>query len=179
MSRAIPSPEASRQNEIVTDSDPDAHVLGPGLLATPFTADEIRAACGNGKTIRLLIEEPSGTRSFRVNRFRETDADGATLDRWSSGSDGVVQGEISSARVTWRDLQAHAAFPADRAVLSSETLSLPIGRLDCLRYDVRERPEAAPATFWFSTRHPGMPVRYEAPAEGGVQRTTIVAIEWQ
>lgn len=161
------------------DSEPDAHVIGPGLLATPFTADEIRAATGNGKTIRVLVEEPLGSQEFRVNRFRETDADGATLDRWSSGADGVVQGEISSARVAWRDLQAHAAFPADRTVLSSETLSLPIGTVDCLRYDVRETPEAEPATFWFSVKHPGMPVRYESPAEGGVVRTTIVAIEWQ
>lgn len=161
----------------MTDSELDAHVIGPGLLATPFTADQIREATGDGKTIRLLVEEPNGARGFRVNRFRETDADGATLDRWRSGTTGVVEGEIASARVTWRDLQAHAAFPADRTVLSSETLSLPIGRLDCLRYDVRESPEAEPSTFWFSVKHPGMPVRYDAPSEGGVQRTTIVAID--
>lgn len=168
----------SAGREIMSDSEHDAHVLGPGLLATPFTADEIREATGNGKTIRVLIEEPNGARDFRVNRFRETDADGATLDRWSSGEDGVVQGEIASARVTWRDLQAHAAFPADRTVLSSETLSLPIGLVECLRYEVRESPEAEPATFWFSMKHPGMPVQYETPAERGVLRTTIVAIDW-
>ena len=163
----------------MNDSEPDAHVIGPGLLATPFTADEIRDATGGGKTIRLLVEEPQGARYFRVNRFRETDADGATLDRWRSGVDGVVEGEISSARVSWRELQAHAAFPAERTVLSSETLSLPIGRVRCLRYDVRESQEAEPATFWFSVAHPGMPVRYEAQVDGGVQRTTIVAIERQ
>ncbi|MDP3952095.1 hypothetical protein [Microbacterium sp.] len=162
----------------MSDSEPDAHVIGEGLLATPFTADEIREATGAGKTIRLLVEEPQGARYLRVNRFRETDADGATLDRWRSGVDRVVEGDISSARVSWRDLQAHAAFPAERTVLSSETLSLPIGRLECLRYDVRDGPEAAPATFWFAMTHPGMPVRYEAPVDGGVERTTIVAIEW-
>lgn len=163
----------------MTDSEPDAHVIGPGLLATPFTADEIREATGDGKTIRLLVEEPGRAQHFRLNRFRETDAAGATLERWNSGSDGVVQGEISRTRVTWRDLQAHAAFPADRTVLSSETLSLPIGLVDCLRYDVREEPDAEPSTFWFSMRHPGMPVRYETPVDGGALRTTIVAIEWE
>ena len=175
----LPRADRGRQNDTMTDSEPDAHVIGPGLLATPFTADQIREATGDGKTIRLLIEQPQGSRNIRVNRFRETDADGATLDRWSSGPDGVVQGEISSARVSWRDLQAHAAFPAECTVLSSESLSLPIGRVDCLRYDVRESLESAPATFWFSVKHPGMPVQYEAPAEGGLRRTTIVAIEWQ
>lgn len=160
------------------DSDPDAHTLGPGLLATPFTSDEIREASGNGKTIRLLIEGSEGSRQFRVNRFRAIDADGAMLDRWNSGADRVVEGKIASAWVTWRDLQAHAAFPADRTVLSSETLSLPIGRVECLRYDVRASPDAEPATFWFSVTHPGMPVQYEAPVDGGVLRTTIVAIDW-
>lgn len=159
------------------DADPDAHVLGPGLLPTPFTADEIRQAT-SGRTIRLLVDEPDGSRSFRVNRFRDPDATGATLDRWRSGATGIVEGEIASGRVTWRELQAHAAFPSDRTVLSSETLDLPIGRVECLRYEVREDAEAEPATFWFSVAHPGMPVRHEVPVDGGVQRTTVTAIEW-
>ena len=162
----------------MNDSDSDAHIIGPGLLATPFTADEIREATGNGKTIRLLIEGPESSREFRVNRFREADAEGATLDRWTSNADGVLQGDISTSRVTWHDLQAHAAFPAERTTLSTETLSLPIGHVDCLRYDVRENPEASPMTFWFSMKHPGMPVQFDAPVEGGVRRTTVVSIIW-
>ncbi|WP_243228870.1 DUF3108 domain-containing protein [Microbacterium sp. CIAB417] len=159
------------------DADPDAHLLGPGLLPTPFTADEIRAAAGSGKTIRILVEHPDGTRTLRVNRFRDTDADGATLERWTSGETGIVEGAISSGRVTWSELQGHAAFPSDRTTLSTETLDLPIGRVDCLRYEVRENPDAAPDTFWFSVAHPGMPVRFETTVDGGVQRTTVVAIE--
>ncbi|MFB7249239.1 hypothetical protein [Microbacterium sp. NPDC056234] len=160
------------------DADPEAHVLGPGLLPTPFTAEEIRRATGGGKTIRIQIENPDGSRSLRVNRFRETDAEGATLDRWASGPTGIVEGEISSGRVTWTELQGHAAFPSDRTVLSSETLDLPIGRVDCLRYDVRDSADAEPTAFWFSVAHPGMPVRYETPVDGGIQRTTVIAIEW-
>ena len=160
------------------NADPEAHVLGPGLLPTPFTADEIRRATGGGKTIRIQVDGPDGTRSLRVNRFRETDTVGATLDRWTSGPTGIVDGRIESSRVTWSELQAHAAFPSDRTVLSSETLDLPIGTVECLRYDVRDQPDAQPSTFWFSVAHPGMPVRYETPVDSCVERSTVIAIEW-
>jgi hypothetical protein len=202
---APPAAEAADASD-AAPKDPDPHVLGPGLLPTPFTADEIRAGARGGKTIRMLVEEPDGTTYLRVNRFRDADDEGATLERWTSGPTGIVQGEITSSRVTWLELQGHAAFPADLTTLSSETLQLPIGRVDCLRYEVRESSDAEPETFWFAIDHPGMPVRYETrpetafrgrdvqdsgpshpqnavspedrseSREQGVQRTTVIAI---
>lgn len=145
----------------MTASDP--HVLGPGLLPTPFTADEIRTATGEGKTIRLRVDLPDGSHTTRVNRFTEVDAEGATLERWSLAD----RGDLSASRVTWRELQGHAAFDAATTALSTETVTLPLGDLVCLRFDT------ADGTFWFSLAHPGMPVRFES---GGV-RTTVEAIE--
>lgn len=139
----------------------DPHILGPGLLPTPFTADEIRDATGAGKTIEILVES-GGTASARYNRFRETDAEGATLDRWTADA----PDEVSSNRVTWAELQGHAAFDADTTSVSTESLSLALGEVDCLRYDT------ADGTFWFSLAHPGMPVRYES----GGERSTVVRI---
>ncbi|MGW8482420.1 hypothetical protein ACWGJP_04735 [Microbacterium sp. NPDC055903] len=156
--------------------DSDAHLLGPGLLPTPFTAGEIRGAARGGKTIRMLVEAPGEASLIRVNRFRDADDEGATLERWVSGPDRVVDGAVSRSRVTWRELQAHAAFDADRTVLSTQTLDLPIGRVECLKYEVHGE-DARVETFWFSVMHPGMPVRYEVPVDGGVRRTTVIAIE--
>jgi len=145
----------------MTASDP--HVLGPGLLPTPFTAGEIRASTGAGKTIRLRVYLPDGGVLERVNRFVDPDAKGATLERWSQPD----RSDVSSNRVTWIELQRHAAFDAETTTLSTETLSLPLGELVCLRYQTPD------ATFWFSPQHPGMPVRYES--DGVV--TTVVTIE--
>jgi hypothetical protein len=157
----------------------DAHLLGPGLLPTPFTADEIRAGCPDGRTIRLFVEPAEGEPFERVNRFVEVDDSGATLERWWVGPDGLVDGEVERERTTWLDLQRHAAFPADRTTSSRETLELPVGSVDCVRYDVRaEASVESVATFWFSLAHPGMPVRYEQAADGGgVDRTTMVGDE--
>ncbi|WP_309064826.1 hypothetical protein [Microbacterium sp.] len=152
----------------------DDHVLGPGLLPTPFTAAEIRESSRAGKTILLRVEQPDGTSYERVNRFRDGDDEGATLEQWRTDA----PGELSSRRVTWRELQEHAAFAADRTTVTSETVDLPLGRLECLRYETRDEPDAVPATFWFALAHPGMPVRFDAPAAGGgVIRTTVLEVE--
>ncbi|MFF2372243.1 hypothetical protein [Agromyces sp. NPDC058110] len=159
---------------------PDPHVLGPGLLPTPFTADEIRDATGAGKTIRLVVEGPGDERFARVNRFVDCDAEGATLLQWRLDEGGGVDGEVAIGRVTWRELQGHAAFPAATTVRTSEVLELDgLGRLDCLRYAVRDDgdPAASATTFWFALAHPGMPVRYEVPTPAGVVRTTVTSIE--
>lgn len=142
----------------------DPHILGPGLLPTPFTADEIREATGTGKTIRMRMDAADGSVAFRVNRFREVDADGATLDRWAEGT----PAEVSSNRVTWAELQGHAAFDAETTSVSTEVLRIPLGEVNCLRYDTED------GVFWFSLAHPGMPVQYES--EG--LRTTVISITY-
>ncbi|MDQ0727164.1 hypothetical protein [Microbacterium sp. W4I20] len=141
----------------------DPHVLGPGLLPTPFTADEIRDATGPGRVIRLLLEGPDGPLGEHVNRFRETDAEGATLDRWAAADPKAVV----SHRVTWTELQGHAAFDAGTTSVSTVSLTTPLGDLTCRRYDTDD------GVFWFSVDHPGMPVQYESD---GI-RTTVLGID--
>ncbi|MFC4138670.1 MULTISPECIES: hypothetical protein [unclassified Microbacterium] len=149
----------------------DPHLLGPGLLPTPFSADQIAASSRAGKQIRMRVEQPDGTTFERFSRFRDGDDEGATLEQWRADA----PDQVSSRRVTWRELQAHAAFPVDSTVASVETVDLPLGRLECLRYDTAAADEP-PATFWFSPGHPGMPVRYEVRTDVGTTRTTVEEI---
>ncbi|QNA91509.1 MULTISPECIES: hypothetical protein [unclassified Microbacterium] len=145
----------------MTESDP--HLLGPGLLPTPFTAAEIRDATGQGKTIHLLLEGPDGPLGEHVNRFHDVDDEGATLDRWAVADPKAVV----SSRVTWAELQGHAAFDAGTTSVSTVTLPSPLGELTCRRYDTED------GVFWFSVSHPGMPVQYESDG----MRTTVLSIE--
>ena len=152
------------------DENPDPHIVAEGLLPTPFTANEIRAALRHGAVIRILDEAADGTSLERINRFSEGDDDGATLTSHALASPGAAV----SKRVTWRDLQAHAAFPADRTVVATETIEHPLGRLACLRYDVGD--DDGSAVFWFALAHPGMPVQYEATDAAGRTRTIVQEI---
>lgn len=150
----------------------DDHVLGPDLLPTPFTAVEIRESSRAGKLIRMLVELADGTAFERVNRFRDADDEGAMLDQWAADA----PDEVSSRRVTWNELQRHAAFPSASTSATTEEIDLPLGRLECLRYDTPAEDDEPAATFWFSPEHPGMPVRYEFRTDAGTTRTTVIEI---
>lgn len=120
------------------------------MAPTPFSADQIRAACPDGHTVTVRSTR-AGFEAQRVERYTEGDAEGVTI--W-------VEGQTASTRrrTTWKALQMHAAFPEDATTISDETIDCPLGVLECKRYDVMRR--SGPATFWFAADYPGMPVRY-------------------
>jgi hypothetical protein len=120
-------------------SEPDPHQLQPGHAPTPFVADEIRAGCPVGRTIRLLVDG-EGESYVCVQRFAACDESGATIESWREGDDGRVAGQKASRRSTWLELQGHASFPAANTQIAPDELELPIGRLRCLRYTVRAGP---------------------------------------
>jgi hypothetical protein len=153
------------------DTD-DPHVLQPGRAPTPFTADEIRAGCPEGRTIRLRLDVPGKTASYRVSRFVACDEAGATLERYGVSSDGIPLGDPEADRVTWRDLQAHASFPAEQTTIEPERIRTAIGVLDCLRYSVREG--STEEVFWFADDLPGMPVQYLTRTDGRLVVSTFV-----
>ncbi|MCH1881694.1 hypothetical protein [Agrococcus sp. ARC_14] len=143
----------------------DPHVLGDELAPTPFTAGEIAAACPDGHWL-LVRTERVGETSFQRSGFEQGDAEGVHLTNVTTDASGTPTGEVRRSRATWRELQAHAAFPRAATSVAQERIRLAFGERDCLRYDVAGA--AGSSTFWFAIEHPGMPVRY---------RTAGVAVE--
>jgi len=150
----------------------DPHILGPGLLPTPFTADEIRQGCPDGRRIRLLVEIDGKDPFLRTNRFDAVDADGATITSRRLAMDGTPLAPAEADRTTWRQLQEHASFPADRTTITLDVIELPIGTLECLRYTRTDG--ATTSTFWFAKSAPGMPVRYTTEVAGHVTSTVTM-----
>lgn len=144
----------------------DSKVLGPDLAPTPFTAAEIRAGCPAGRTIELLVTSAGEPPYRRVNRFVACDETGATIERGRAG------GPVESQRVTWAQLQAHAAFPTAVTTIEPEKIEIPLGTLDCLRYTVRDGDDVT--VFWFAPAYPGMPVRISSEENGQVVSTTVM-----
>ncbi|SFS09920.1 hypothetical protein SAMN04487783_1332 [Agrococcus baldri] len=134
----------------------DPHVLGEGLAPTPFTADEIRAGCPDGHWL-LVRTERAGVETFHRNGFEEGDEAGCTLTSVETDASGRPTWDVSRQRATWLDLQAHAAFPAERTTVAPERIRLAFGERECLRYEVTG--DGGTTTFWFALDHPGMPVR--------------------
>jgi hypothetical protein len=142
----------------MADETPDPHVLAPGQAPTPFTADEIRRGCPAGRTIRLRVETEGETSFQRVSRFVECDEAGAILERSRLSLDGSPLGDPAVDRVSWRDLQAHASFPATDTTIEPDRIETALGTLDCLRYTVRSG--TTEQVFWFAEDLPGMPVQH-------------------
>lgn len=146
----------------------DPHVLGPGLAPTPFTADEIRAGCPAGRTIRLLVEDEGEEPYVRFNKFVDCDETGALIERGVAGAAG------ESTRSTWAGLQAHAAFPITATTIEPDTIDIPLGVLECDRYTVSD--DDGVSVFWFAPAYPGMPVRFTRQEQGRtIGTTTMIA----
>jgi hypothetical protein len=156
----------------LADGTRDPHVFAAGQAPTPFTADEIRDGCPAGRTIRLRVESVGETPFERVSRFVECDEWGAVLERSRFSLDGSPLAVPEVDRVTWRDLQAHASFPADRTTIDPERIDTAIGELDCLRFTVRDG--ATEDVFWFAKDLPGMPIRSISRVDGKVVTTVSV-----
>jgi hypothetical protein len=153
----------------------DPHVLGPDLLPTPFTADEIREGCPSGRLTRTRVETADEAPYERFSRFVDCDDQGATMERGPVAAGGGL-GEAQSARMTWLDLQGHAAFPRAQATVASDAIDTPLGRLECLRYTVLGGEDTV--SFWFDTSRPGMPVRVVTERDGlAVETSTMIADE--
>jgi len=142
----------------------DPHLLHPDHRPTPFTADEIRAGCRPGRTIRMLVIQPGEAPVVRVTRFASADAAGAEQDLWQETLDGARLTATERRRSTWLDFQGHASFPADTTEIDEEEIDIPAGRFECLRYTNRDG--GAVRTFWFARSAPGMPLRFEEREDG-------------
>jgi len=142
----------------------DPHVLRPDHLPTPFTADEIRAGCRVGRTVRSLVVEAGREPYVGVTRFVAVDAEGADTDHWTETPDGTPLTEPERHRSTWLEFQGHASMPAASTHISDEAIDIPAGRYDCLRYVRRDGDSVS--TFWFARSAPGMPLMFEQRTNG-------------
>jgi hypothetical protein len=144
----------------------DLRVLRPDHLPTPFTAAEIREASRDGRTVRMLVLEQGVDPYVRVTRFVSGDADGGEREVWTESPDGRQLTEPERGRATWLELQEHASMPADATRIDEETIDIPAGRYDCLRYTRIDGDTID--TFWFARKAPGMPLRFEERVRGAL-----------
>ncbi len=99
-----------------------------------------------------------------VSRFLGGDEDGGDQESWTETPDGTRLTEPATGHSTWRELQGHASMPADRTEVVDETIDLPAGRFECLRYTRTD--EDGVSVFWFAKTAPGMPLMFEQRVDG-------------
>ena len=78
--------------------------------------------------------------------------------------DGTRLTDPETGHSTWREFQGHASMPAGRTEVAEETIDIPAGRFDCLRYTRTE--DDGVSVFWFAKAAPGMPLQFEQRVDG-------------
>ena len=137
----------------------DPHRLQADHLPTPFTAAEIREHSRPGRTMRSLVVRVGDEPYVHVWRVVSGDAEGGERDVWTETPDGERLTEPERAYATFLELQGHASMPADSTRIDEETIEIPAGRFECLRYTRVDGDTVD--TFWFAKTEPGAPLRFE------------------
>lgn len=151
----------------------DAGADGPDdgeLAPTPFSAEQIRDATRVGRTYRFRQEEESEpSREYRIE-FVAVDPEGCTIRRTNLGPDGQSTSPPQESRATWTELRDHAQFPRARTTITRETIEVPAGRFDAVKYTVQARMAGhlTAQRYWFATSMPGAPVRVTHERDGVV-----------
>jgi hypothetical protein len=125
----------------------------------PFTVFDIRAGCPLGRVIEYRIEtagEPT-----RVERwaFAPIDMDSVNVTTTTFDPEGKQVGAPETESAKWTELHEHARFPRAQTTISNETLTLPAGTFDVMRYVVTKGDVVK--TYWFARSLPGPPVKVE------------------
>jgi hypothetical protein len=141
--------------------------LKPDHLPTPFTAEQIRKGCGEGRTTTWLLTSPGKWTAHQSFTFSECDKEGCKLSvkRWKP--DGTVIKEGSS-RGTWKTFQSHASYLEKTTKLTKETIKTKVGKLECLVYTntLMVNTSTQVTKYYFATKLPGPPVRLEMTRDG-------------
>lgn len=167
---SLPEPDVARPRPSA-DSPPGP--AAPDTAPTPFTAEQIRAASGEGRTIIMLEETPGKPPGKHRMRFLAVDDERATIASDVLGDDGKPIGEPVTRTATWHELQQHGAYPKNATTITEAVAEIPMGSYPCKRYIVIERaPEGEKRTIaCFANDLPGPPVELSVEIGGALVRS--------
>lgn len=147
---------------------PDANKMRADHAPTPFSADEIREGCPEGRSVKYELALGNGKKQFRVITFTGNSATSAKMESVVLDAAGKPLGTAQVGEASWKDLQSHASFPATQTRITSESRTTPAGTFACWRYDVLVSDDGVSKErrFWFAKDLPGSPLVVEEIAGG-------------
>jgi len=140
------------------DLPPDTHRLVDDHHPTPFSAEQIRGACGPGRRHAFRVTSSSDSPHQLVWWFEDVTPEGCVIARLRTGLDGVASGEAYRTSARWIDLQRHASYPVDTTRIEFDEVDVVAGTFECWRYVTSETAEGSETRSWFAAALPGPPI---------------------
>jgi hypothetical protein len=153
----------------------EANRLQPEHLPTPFSAAQIRTACPAGRVIIFRIEQAGKEPFLQISTFAAATETDVRITAHMETPAGTPLGEPREMRSPWRDLQAHASFPAAVTTVSEETVSVPAGTFRCWIFTVQTAPDTVQCLA-FAQDLPGPPIRMTI-TRAGAEVFNLVLLE--
>lgn len=158
----------SNAAEMDSSMPPKENKLKADHAPTPFSAEEIRRGCPEGRKSIFKIEMTGRDVVFMNWEFTKVDEENAVFSSFNTNAQGEKLGEIQTEKVPWKVLQGHASFSAADTTITVVPLTLEGKNYQCWLYEVRGIHEGKEMLnkFWFAQTIPGPPVLTERYIEG-------------
>ena len=130
----------------------------------PYSVYDIRAGCPLGRVIEYRIEKAGAPARVERWAFTPLDNDTVKITTTAFDAEGKSVGAPTTESAKWTELHEHARFPQSATQISNESLALPAGTFDVMKYVVTKGPEVK--TYWFARSLPGPPVKVEVVKDG-------------
>lgn len=154
---------------LIASTPPEANRMKPEHAPTPFSADEIRKGCPNGRINTFRIEIPGKDPVLSYQRFHDCTKDVAHVERYRMTPEGKLLGKKVSRRWPWKSLQGHASHPKDKTKITEGRIETPAGKFDCWIYAVLTKTrdgKTRVTTLHFAKTLPGPPIRMIQEIDG-------------
>jgi len=145
----------------------DPRRMQPGHAPTPYTAEELRKACPEGRTDVFRVERKDGV-VLLTNTFLKCDEKGTEVESATAKEDGTKLGGGKKTS-TWKELQAHASSPEADTKITEETVEVPAGKFECWLYVVSQGTSVR--RMHFAKKLPGPPVKMVMETDGKTSLT--------
>ncbi|MCB1044790.1 MAG: hypothetical protein KDC35_17740 [Acidobacteria bacterium] len=139
---------------------PQMNVMAEGHAPTPYSADEIREGCPDGRTTKTRLWSAESGTTVMTTRFHSGTPEQATFEVISANEQGDRIGQPQEGKAAWSELQRHASFPREHTTIEEVTLDADLGPKACWKYTVTQ-PDSAQAIvteYWFAKDLPGPPI---------------------
>ncbi|MCP5071642.1 MAG: hypothetical protein GY946_34210 [bacterium] len=170
---------------IIEPTDPIPSVkdrtMREGFAPTPFTAEQIRKGCPDGRVIVFRVSHRGAKPVEEMWRFDKGDEKGVDYTLSNHTIDGKALGTPTTSRRWWTDLQQHASFPLEATTIEDAVLEVAGKRYACWHYTQQLLPggeQRAPnqsqasqvrkQEMWFAKALPGPPVKMLVHMDGAL-----------
>lgn len=151
--------------------------IGPDLAPVPFAPGTLARTFHPGALVTYRVATAGKPDMFATTEFVATSASGATMRDTTTRLDGTPLGAPKTVTSTWKELEAHAHFPRAGTTITEETIEVPAGRYDCVKYELTRTKDGVDTTtrVWFARKLPGPPVKLVREVGGHAVYTMSLA----